>query len=149
MKTYIDTLAKNALPIALGAAVLLGVVYYLGRKTVSDVASGVGGLVSGDNAITKGTAYESTGAVGTLGASVDAIAGSALSRLGEWLGETSYNIFNPQPTGYSMTYIVIMPDGSKKGINSESLDSQSRFTLNGKRWQIVINQANQKVAVAA
>lgn len=90
----LQSAAANPLQLAIGVALLIGVVYYLGRKTLSDVASGVGGIASGNNAITKGTAYEDTGLAGTVGASVDSVLGGFPSWLGESIGGWWYDVVN-------------------------------------------------------
>jgi len=83
---------ENPIGLAVGAAVIIGLVYYLGRKTLSDVASGVGGIASGNNAATQGTAYEGKGILGTVGAVVNSASGGSLAAIGEWLGGSIYDI---------------------------------------------------------
>lgn len=82
----IERAAANPVQLALGGALLLGVVYFLARKTVSDVAGGVRGIVSGDNEVTRGTPYESAGIFGTVGAVANEASGGTLQGIGETIG---------------------------------------------------------------
>lgn len=96
-----DKVLKNPVQLALAGGGLLLLVYFLGRKTISDVASGVGGIASGNNAATRGTAYEGAGAFGTLGAVVDKTSGGIFSDLGGALGGWLYEVthsseYNPK-----------------------------------------------------
>ncbi len=77
---------QSPVQLALAAGLILGVVYFLGRKTLSDVASGVGGVASGNNALTEGTAYAGKGVAGTLGAAVNTASGGIFERFGSWIG---------------------------------------------------------------
>lgn len=95
MKTPLARLADRALQnpvqLALAAALILGTVYFLGRKTVTDVARGAGGIVTGNNAVTRGTVYEGAGVLGTAGATVNA-ALPFLDDVGGWIGRTVYDL---------------------------------------------------------
>ena len=85
---------QDPIKLALGAVIVIAAVYYLTRKTVTDVAQGAGGLVSGNNAITKSArtdAYQNAGIVGTLGAAADNASGGLLSKTGEALGSWTYD----------------------------------------------------------
>lgn len=86
----VNAALKNPVQLALGAAVVLGVVYFLGRKTVTDVASAGAGLVTGNNAITRGTSYEGAGVLGTIGGATNR-AVPILDDFGGWLGRTVYD----------------------------------------------------------
>jgi hypothetical protein len=79
-----------------------GIVLYLLwnklQKTAGEVASGVGGLASGNNAITKSArtdAYQGAGILGTLGAATDQILGGVPSQIGEALGGWTYDLLHP------------------------------------------------------
>jgi hypothetical protein len=67
------------------AVLAVGLVYFL-RKQIADAADLAGGLVSGDNAITRGTVYQGTGVAGTLGAAANSASGGALESVGDWIG---------------------------------------------------------------
>lgn len=90
----VDKALANPVQLALGVGIVLGVVYLLGRAALKETAGAVGGLVSGDNAITRGTPYQGAGVAGTLGATVDAASGGLLSRFGAWIGGTVYDKFH-------------------------------------------------------
>src|SRR5690606_35306973 len=81
---------QNPLMLAAGAALVVGVLYYLARRTVTDVASAAGGIVSGNNAVTEGTAYEGKGILGTLGGVLNS-ALPFLDDVGEWVGGLGHN----------------------------------------------------------
>lgn len=150
MKVSGDKLIDNALPLALGAAVVLAVAYFVLRKTVGDIAKGAGGLLSGDNALTKDTAYESKGVLGTLGAGANAISGGLFASWGEALADKAFNAFNPSKDRDMLTYVLIFPDGAKHAVNGSDVDDSGYFRYkDGKRYRIVVNQANQNVAIAA
>lgn len=93
MRSYLAK--QNPFVLAAGAVLVIGVVYYLGRKTVADVASGVGGVVSGNNAITEGTAYEGAGILGTVGAAANAASGGFFETTGSKLGGWVYDLLHP------------------------------------------------------
>lgn len=72
--------------LVLAGAVLLVVVYFIGKATLSAAASAAGGLVTGNNAITSGTEYAGTGVLGTLGAATNDVSGGFLGWLGDKIG---------------------------------------------------------------
>lgn len=84
----------NPLQLALGIGIVLAVVYLLGRRVIGDVASAAGGIVSGDNVITRGTPYQGAGIAGTLGAATNAASGGILERTGSAIGGWLYDVFN-------------------------------------------------------
>lgn len=85
--------------LAIGAVLVIGVVYFLGRKTIKDTADAVGGaaadIVTGNNAATRGTPYEGTGIFGTLGGAANK-AVPILDDIGGWLGRTIYDWTHPE-----------------------------------------------------
>lgn len=102
MKAAAAYLSKQSpLHLAIGAAVVLGVVYFLGRKVITEVVDAGAGLVSGNNAITKNQtnasgvktdAYEGRGIVGTAGAAVNSASGGTLASVGESIGGWIYDM---------------------------------------------------------
>lgn len=86
--------------VLLGAAALVAAGLFLFAKGQLKQAAGavtgtVGGTLSGNNAITKGTAYEGKGIAGTLGGAVDKVTGGLTSAVGGWLGSWWYDVVNP------------------------------------------------------
>ena len=81
----------------LGAAAVVGVfvLYVLGRKAVEAAVDTGKGIVTGDNALTKGTAYEGAGVAGSIGAAADAASGGVLSDLGSKIGIGLYDWLHP------------------------------------------------------
>ena len=146
MKAAISNLSKqNPLMLAAGAALLVWAVYLLARKVVGDAAGAAGGLFSGKNAITKGTAYEGAGAAGTLGAAVDAVTGGATSSLGEWIG----GLLASDKPGESVYYIATFPDGQKHAIASTTVASDGSFAYKGARYVLGMQGATRVAKVAA
>lgn len=86
---------QNPLMLAAGVVLVIGVVYYLGRKTVKDVASAAGGVLSGDNALTEGTPYQGAGVLGTLGAAANEASGGFLESTGHRIGGWVYDVLHP------------------------------------------------------
>jgi hypothetical protein len=91
----VTTALKNPLALAVAAVVVIGAVYFLGRKTIAAVADTAGGVVSGDNAVTRNQtnaageatdAYVGRGILGTLGAAANSASGGTLATLGERVG---------------------------------------------------------------
>jgi len=91
MNKYVDKALSSPVQLAIGAGLIIGLVYFLGRKTITDAASGVGGILTGNNAITKDTPYENTGVVGTVAAAANKVSGGALQSIGEALGGWLYD----------------------------------------------------------
>lgn len=83
-------LAKvDPIKLAVGAVIVIGVVYFLGRKTVKDTRDYVADTVS---SINEGTPYEGTGVVGTLGHGVNVLTGNWLDDFGSWIGGSIYDM---------------------------------------------------------
>lgn len=93
MKAYLAK--QNPLMLAAGVVLVIGVVYYLGRKTLNDVATTAGGVLSGNNALTQGTAYEDAGVLGTLGAAANEASGGFLESTGRRIGGWVYDVLHP------------------------------------------------------
>lgn len=98
-KTLVSKALDNPVQLALGACLVIGVVYWIGRKTLTDAASATAGLVTGNNAITAGTAYEGKGIAGTVGGAVDKAGGGLFSTIGGWLGGKIYEVSHPEWNG--------------------------------------------------
>jgi hypothetical protein len=90
----VTTALKNPLALAVAAVVVIGAVYFFGKKTIVAVADTAGGVVSGNNAVTRGQtnaageetdAYVGRGILGTLGAAANSASGGALASAGEAL----------------------------------------------------------------
>lgn len=93
-------LLDDPVKLAIGGAIVLGVVYFLVRQLAKDagaVAGAVGreayGLATGSNVLTNGTPYQGAGIVATPAAIVNDLSGGTLQRLGEWIG--SWDVFDP------------------------------------------------------
>ncbi len=140
---------SNAVPVALGIGVILFAVYFVLKKAVGDTVSAVagtaGGIVSGNNALTKDTAYEDKGILGTLGAAVNAATGGA----GEWAGERVADWFSPSkvPGDSNIYYSVIFPDGARHAVGNADVDKNGYFTRAGIRYRLGTSATNQRVAV--
>lgn len=89
---------KN-LVIGVGGLALVGVALYLffKREAQKGAQAGidlVGGVLSGNNALTEGTVYEDRGLAGTLGAAANEISGGTLESIGSWLGGKIFDLTN-------------------------------------------------------
>ena len=100
MNDAINNLTKNPLLLAGGVVLVIGFVYWLGRKTITDTADGAAGLISGNNAITQNqtdfdgnptSAYEGKGVFGTVGGAFNAASGGLFASVGGALGRTLYD----------------------------------------------------------
>lgn len=56
------------------------------KKDLGEAASLAGGIATGNNALTAGTAYEGTGIAGTAGAAANAASGGLFESIGSWIG---------------------------------------------------------------
>jgi hypothetical protein len=96
----------------------LGVAWYVYKKFPAAIAD-----------VNKGTAYQDTGIVGTLGHGTDVLSGGTLSQLGTFLGGTAYDWFNP--SGSPDTYYgVVFPDGQTHAVHSTDIDKDGYFYSN-------------------
>lgn len=141
MTTPVDKAIDNAIPLAIGAAIILGVAYFLLRKTIKETADAAAGLLTGKNAITenatdasgeKVTAYEGAGVAGTLGATANAVSGGVLASIGGWLGSLGGDDYN-EPRTY---YRVKFPDGKYHAVGDTWVDSKNQFSFEGKRYKL-------------
>ena len=86
---------------ALAIGVAGVVIYLLWNKAAAAgkaAADTVGGVVSGNNAITDGTVYQGGGLAGTVGAATNAASGGVLEKFGTWLGGSIYDWTHPDTT---------------------------------------------------
>lgn len=95
----IEKLLENPIGLAIGASIIVGVLYLVGKKAVVDVvngaagiAAGAGGLVSGNNPLTKGTPYAGAGVLGTVGSAVNDASGGYFQSIGESLGSWLFDV---------------------------------------------------------
>ncbi len=133
----IDGALKNPVQLAIGAAIVLGVVYFLIRKTASDAAKAAGGIVSGNNMVTRNQtdfsgnkvdAYEGKGLAGTLGAVVNSATGGATASVGSKVGGFLSSVFGKEDTSPSVFYTVLFPDGTKHAVGNTWVDKNGYFT---------------------
>lgn len=79
----------------LAGGVVIWLLWDKAEKTTKEAATAVGGLVSGNNAITKDTAYEGAGVLGTLGAAANVASGGFFESTGSKLGGWIYDTLHP------------------------------------------------------
>lgn len=145
MKAAANYLQKqNPLMLAAGAALLIGLAYYLARRTVKDMATAAGGLVSGNNVITKDTPYEGQGVLGTLGGTINS-ALPFLDDVGSWIGGL---IPVKGGTGDMLFYSVTFPDGARHAIGESAIQKDGTFTYEGRRY-VLYMQDGKRYARAA
>lgn len=141
----IETLAKNALPIGIAIAAVLVVVAVIARKAVGAAADTAAGLVTGENAITRGTAYEGAGVLGTLGAVANAASGGSLQTIGEKI----VAVFTPSPGDaerYDLFYGVLFPDGQRHAVRASEISKDGVYMRDKTLYLIGYNQANERIA---
>jgi hypothetical protein len=91
--------ASQPIQFAIALGIVAGVVYFLGRRVVGDAAAAAGGIVTGHNALTRGTSYEGKGVVGTLAGAANSASGGALesigSAIGGWVFDLTHREYDP------------------------------------------------------
>lgn len=109
-------LLDNPIQLAVGLAIVAGVVYFLGRKVITEAAAAAGGVVSGNNALTAGTPYAGAGLAGTLGAAANAASGGSLQSIGEALGSWVFDVFHTEydPNSGLQTGAKTVTNGARK-----------------------------------
>lgn len=95
----VDNLTKDPIKLAIGVGLIVAVLYFVGRVAVKDAAGVVGGIASGNNALTNGTPYQGTGVVGTIAAAANSASGGALQSIGEaiggWVYDATHKAYDP------------------------------------------------------
>jgi hypothetical protein len=78
------------------------VVYYVAKNAIGGavaaggaVVNAAGGVLSGNNALTTGTPYQGAGVLGTAGAAANSVSGGLFQSIGDWIGGTAADIFQP------------------------------------------------------
>ena len=90
-----DKLLENPVALAIGASIIVGVLYLVGRKAIGEAVDAAAGIVSGNNALTKGTPYAGAGLPGTVGAIVNDASGGLFQSIGESLGSWIFDVTHP------------------------------------------------------
>lgn len=143
----IEKILNDPVRLAIGASIVLVVVYLIGRRAVTDTADAIAN-------INAGTPYAGGGAVGTLGNIVNRATGGVPQAIGEGISSWFSPPFNADAF---MTFAVLFPDGTKHAINASDISRDGYFNgsrsvypwHDGKNWRIGINQAGVRVAVPA
>jgi len=94
----------------------------------------------------KGTAYEGTGAVGTLGNVANQLSGGALQTAGETLSRWTYDLLHTDELGDMTYYTVTFPDGARHAIGASLLSKSGTFMYDGKTWTLYQDAAGKKFA---
>jgi hypothetical protein len=87
------SMLSHPLALAAAGAATAALVAYIVSRGLGKVAKEAGGLVTGDNALTRGTPYQGAGLPGTVGAATNAATGGVLESLGGWIGGKLYDVF--------------------------------------------------------
>lgn len=91
--------------VVLAGGVVLWLLWDKAEKTTKDLALGVAGAVSGNNAVTQNQhnfagedtdAYVDKGVFGTLGATANSASGGLLASAGETIGGWVFDLFGPK-----------------------------------------------------
>lgn len=120
MSKVANAALNNPVQFAIAAAVVVGVVYFATRAVAKQAAAAVGGVVSGNNAITNGTPYAGTGIVATPAAIANSASGGLLAEFGGWLGRSVYDLTHPNDydPNAGMQYA---PNTVRQGANATDL----------------------------
>lgn len=125
------------------ATVIIGVVGLAGA------AYAIYRLIDGLLNPNRGTAFEGTGPIGTLGNVVDKTLGGAPSAVGGAIGRKLYDLIHSSEEIDDITYLFTIIPGDKKGaVNSHDVQSNGRFEYNGKTYVLKIDEDGKKFAVA-
>lgn len=84
--------ARDDTVLIVAGTVAVIVLFYFAKKQAAAVVDTAGGILSGNNALTAGTAYDGWGFLGTLGAGTNAVLGGAPNAIGEWLGGKAFDL---------------------------------------------------------
>lgn len=76
-----------------------------------NAASAVGGALTGNNALTAGTAYAGAGLPGTLGAATNEVLGGAPQSIGDAIGGAIYSLFHGSTTPLASNPGATSPPG--------------------------------------
>jgi hypothetical protein len=89
-------LSDKQLYVVGGVAIVgAGLLLWGATRLVSKATDTAGGVLSGNNELTAGTAYEGKGVVGTLGAAANTITGGFLGSLGSDISLAVSDLFGP------------------------------------------------------
>jgi hypothetical protein len=86
---------EQPIQLAIGVGIVVGIAYFLVKHVGAEAAKAGAGLVTGDNALTKGTPYQNKGVVGTIAAAANAASGNVLQSIGESVGGWLYDVTHP------------------------------------------------------
>lgn len=76
----------------------------------------------------KGTAYEGSGIIGSLGNATNQVLGGAPAALGESIGGGLYDVFHPaENIGPDTFYTVNFPDGSRHSVHATDVSKDGVF----------------------
>lgn len=99
----------------------------------------------------KGTSFEGTGAIGTLGNATNQLLGGAPATIGETLSRWTYNLLNSDDI--APTYTVTFPDGTKHAVEPKSVNSGGTFVAStytgayaGKTLTLYVDASGKKYA---
>ena len=141
MKQLSNALNAPPIQLAIAGVIILGFVYYLTRKTISDVGS-----ATGFN--TAGTPFEGAGVVGVVGNVVNKATGGVLASAGERISRYFAPLDDPSP---NLFYTATFPDGQRHAIASTLVDKSGFFFYKGLRYRLAFNTETpaKRVAVQA
>lgn len=132
-----NILSQPPIQLAIAAVLVIGFVYILFRKSISDVAEGIGN-------VNAGTPYEGAGVIGTLGNVANRISGGTLAAAGESI---SRYFFPVEPASENLFYIATFPDGQRHSIPSRSVDQNGFFQRDGVRYRLALAVNGKRLAV--
>lgn len=131
-------LEQPPIQLAIAAVIVIGVVYFIIRKTVSDVGQATG-------LSTKGTEYEGAGTVGILGNVANKLSGGSLAAVGSKVAD----FFIPKDRSPNVFYTATFPNNERHAIPSTEVDSAGFFFRNGVRYRLATGTDGKRLAIAA
>lgn len=132
-------LSQPPVQLAFAAILVIGFVYILTRKTVSDIFSGV-------SDVNKGTPFEGSGVVGTIGNATNTVLGGAPAAVGE---KISRFFFPMDDATENLFYVATFPDGQRHAVPSLTVNAQGFFYRGGVRYRLGFNSDGKRIAVSA
>jgi len=87
---------KQFLLAGVATVVAVGGLVWVAKRGASAAVDTAGGILTGENSLTKGTPYEGTGLLGSMGAAANEISGGVLEGLGGGVGIWLYDVFHDE-----------------------------------------------------
>lgn len=94
----------------------------------------------------KGTAFENTGAVGTLGNATNQLLGGAPAAIGETLSRWTFDLLNSDAGGDNTYYTVTFANGERHAVAASTVGRDGKFVYGGKTYTLYVDASGKKYA---